>query len=294
MATTTAADLIVPEVWGDTVMAEVKGRAVMIPLAKVDSRLQGQPGDTINFPKYGYIGDADELTEGVPMDTAKLSQTMGKATIKEVGKAIELTDTAQVTALGSPREEGTRQIATAVRRKMDGDLRTALAEVTAADAPNKVHASAPMTIPDVYESITWEGALTEAISLFGDEYQPEDMAAWIVHSHQHTQLLRDPNFIDATKFGAGATLIRGQIGVIGQVPVLMSDRATRTGAGTEVDPYVYTAALLRKEALGLSYKRQAIVETDRDILARTDLVTTNVHYAVKRLDDSGVVLFQTK
>ena len=49
------------------------------------------------------------------------------------------------------------------------------------------------------------------------------------------------------------------------------------------------AVLLKKNSLGLYYKRRPIVEQDRDILARTTVVATNMHYAVKRLNDEGVV-----
>ena len=43
-------------------------------------------------------------------------------------------------------------------------------------------------------------------------------------------------------------------------------------------------------ALGALYKRRPIVERDRDILKRTNVITTNVHYAVKRLSDRGVCM----
>ena len=37
------------------------------------------------------------------------------------------------------------------------------------------------------------------------------------------------------------------------------------------------------------HKRRPVVEQDRDILARTTVVATTMHYAVKRLNDEGVV-----
>ena len=89
--------------------------------------------------------------------------------------------------------------------------------------------------------------------------------------------------------------VRGQVGKIGSMPVLASDRATAVadvdpGAGTVAG---YNALLVKKGALALKYKRRPIVETDRDILKRTNLITTNVHYAVKRVDDRGVVIIPT-
>ncbi len=73
--------------------------------------------------------------------------------------------------------------------------------------------------------------------------------------------------------------------------ILVSNRLTTAGTGAET---TYNALLLRRGSLGLLYKRRPIVETDRDILARTTVVTTNVHYATHRLDDEGVVVLKTK
>jgi N4-gp56 family major capsid protein len=105
MATTLASDLIVPEVWGDAVMETVLGKAVLVPMADADDQLVGAPGDTVHFPKFDYIGDAVDLTEGVAMTTTKLTMSDATATIKEAGKAIELSDTAVLTAIGRPNDQ---------------------------------------------------------------------------------------------------------------------------------------------------------------------------------------------
>ena len=85
---------------------------------------------------------------------------------------------------------------------------------------------------------------------------------------------------------------RGVIGQIGGVSVFVSDRVTTTAAdGT--NPATYNALMVRRGSLGLLYKRRPLVETDRDILARTTVVTTNVHYATHRLDDEGIVVLKT-
>lgn len=99
------------------------------------------------------------------------------------------------------------------------------------------------------------------------------------------------------KIGNGTAIQRGQVGTIATVPVFVSDRAT---AVTDVDSVTagnqagYNALLFKKGAITLAYKRRPLVEKDRDILKRTTIVTTNVHYAVKRTDDRGVVVLPTQ
>jgi hypothetical protein len=100
--------------------------------------------------------------------------------------------------------------------------------------------------------------------------------------------MKDSNFVSADKFGANATILRGQVGAVGGVPVFVSDRATASG-----DPAEYNALIIRRGALALKFKRRPIVEADRDILKRTNIITTNVHYAVKRIDDRGVVVLSS-
>jgi N4-gp56 family major capsid protein len=293
--TTTTANLIVPDVWADAVGPTILGKSVMVALADVDDQLVGQPGDSVTFPKWNYIGDADDLTEAVAMDTTQMSMTDSKATIKEAGKAVELSDNATLNALGNPNAQARVQLALAVARKIDKDLRAAAEyEHVNGGAGDEEASTAPLKFTTAGR-LSWN-ALTQAFALWGDEYDPSEVAGIVIHSAQSQQLMNDPNFIDSTKFGQGAVLLRGQIGSIGTIPVIVSDRATTVAdvdAGTAGNQAGVKALLIRKGALALKYKRRPIVETDRDILKRTNIVTTNVHYATKRVDDRGVIVLTT-
>lgn len=301
MATTTKANLIVPDVWADAVGPTILGKTVLAQLADADDQLVGVPGDSVQFPKFDYIGDASDLTENVAMSTSTLTMTDSKATIKEVGKAVELTDQATLAALGNPNNQAQVQIALAVARKIDADLRTA-AELTESGTDSKGNSKtwAPLAVPAANVPLSWN-RLTQGFALLGDEYDPSEIAGIVVHSAQHMQLLNDPNFIRADSFGQGAVIMRGQVGAIGGIPVLISDRATSVvvdpgnPGGSPPVPAVngYRALIVRKGALALKYKRRPLVETDRDILKRNNIITTNVHYATKRVDDRGIVIVPT-
>lgn len=290
MAETTTADLIIPEVWADAVAPVILGKTVWAQLADTDDQLVGQPGDSVTFPKFNYIGDADTLTEGVAMDTTKLTMTDSKATIEEAGKAVELTDSATLSALGQPDSQAQQQLAISVARKIDTRLReAALYTHTNGGAGDTEPTTAPLTVTTTAARLNW-AALVAGTMLLGDEYDPSELKGIVIHSKQYADLLLDPLFLDANKGGNGA-ILRGQIGQIGGIPVLVSDRGTTTGTGADT---VYTAVIVRNGGLALKYKRRPIVEKDRDILKRTNIVTTNVHFAVKRTDDRGVIVIKTK
>lgn len=281
--TTTAADLIVPEVWADTLGPIILGRSVFAGLATQDDTLVGQPGDSVTFTRYDYIGDAEDGVEGVAMKVTKLSMSDDKATIKEAVKGVSLTDNAVLNALGKPDQEAERQIATSISRKIDSDLQDA--------ATVSANGHSPLAVATPADALSW-GAYVNGISLLGDDYDPSDLAGIVIHSRQHADLLRDPVFQNVQTYGQGAVISgRGFVGTLGTVPVFLSDRVKTTGTGADT---VYQSLLVKKGALSLKWKRRPVVEKDRDILARVNVVTTNAHYAVKRVDDRGVVVIPTK
>lgn len=120
--------------------------------------------------------------------------------------------------------------------------------------------------------------MVPAIGQFGDEWEPNDFAGLYINSAQLGEAMLDPQFVDAAKLGTGeSAAASGSIGRIGGVSVFVTNRIA---AGKFL--------LMKTGVLGLLYKRRPLVEDGRDILARSTVVTTTMHYAVKRLDDRGV------
>ncbi|WP_439675996.1 N4-gp56 family major capsid protein [Embleya sp. MST-111070] len=276
--TTTAAQMIVPDVWADMVQAKFKGNLAIGALAIEDNSLEGKPGDSVQFPKWKALGEAEDLTEATAMTPDQLGTDPGASTtIKEAGKAVEITDKAKLVSFGDPFAETQRQLGVLIARKIDKDL-TAAAE-----------AAGVLTVDASTVPLSWN-VMVDGIALFRDEWEPANMAGVVIHSVQRASLLKDPNFISADKLGAGSVIPRGVIGQVGGVNVIVSDRVTVSGGATPT----YNALMVKRGALGLLYKRRPMVETDRDILRRTTVVTTNVHYATHRLDDEGIVVLKTK
>jgi N4-gp56 family major capsid protein len=277
MAQTTAAAVINPEVWGDMAQASFVGQVRVAGSAAVieDNTLEGAPGDTVNFPKWGAIGDLDDLTETTAMTPTAMSTADATATIKEAGKAVEITDKARLTSLGDPEAEARRQFGILAARKVDAAL---IAQAQANETAQGGGTPFAFTTATGKTKFTWADSMVPAIGQFGDEWEPSDFAGLYLNSVQLAEAMADAQFVDAAKLGNGASAaVTGSIGRIGGVPVFITNRIT---AGKFL--------LLKNNALGLLYKRRPLVESDRDILARSTVVTTTMHYAVKRLNDRGV------
>jgi len=268
-------DMIVPQVFGDMVAAQFPNKLVFGSglFSNVYTDLEGQPGDTLHFPKFNALTDAADVAENADLVIERLTTADDTATIKEVGKAVEITDRAILTGMGDPVAEAARQLAIVVARKIDADLQAA---ILAAPAGTKTITGGAGSIGSFGPAAMW--AIRD---LFGEDgADPFAFSAYILNSAQHAKVRDSASFNTADAVGEGnQVLVRGFVGTFGGVPVIVSDRLT---AGKVV--------LMRGTPLGLAYKRRPIVEADRDILARANLLTTNVHYGTKVVTPADVAI----
>ena len=130
--TTKIADLIDPEVMADMISAKIPKKIRVAPFARVDTTLQGVPGDTITVPSYTYIGDAADVAEGAEVTVSKMDTATKQATIKKAMKAVTLTDEAVLSGYGNPVGEANNQLALAIAAKVDNDALDALMTSTLA------------------------------------------------------------------------------------------------------------------------------------------------------------------
>lgn len=72
-AITVSGQVLDPQVLADMMSAELAAGLRFAPLAEVDRTLEGKPGSTVEFPCWNYIGDAEDLKEGVAIDTKSLT-----------------------------------------------------------------------------------------------------------------------------------------------------------------------------------------------------------------------------
>lgn len=273
MANTTSADMIIPEVYGDMAQAEFIGAVKVAGSAAVksDDSLEGVPGELINFPKWGALGELDDLTEGTAITPEKLSTSKSSAKIKEAGKAVTITDRSRLVGMGDPEAEARRQFGLLAARKVDADL------ITAAQLKGGTNGS-PYEVTTEATTFGW-AALVEAIAQFGDDWDPSQFAGVFINSAQLAQAFADDQFVNASKLGADTPVRTGGLGIIGGVPLHVTNR---------VDAGQFL--VLKNQSLGLLYKQRPQVETERHALARSTDVVTTLHYAVKRLADKGVAV----
>ena len=252
---TKIADLINPQVLADMISAELPNAIVFAPLADVGRTLVGRAGNTLTMPKYSYIGDAVDVAEGEDIPIAKLTTSEVDVTIKKVGKGVELTDEAILNGYGDAVGEAKNQIKMAIANKVDNDLVTALRTAT-------LTASVPMTV----------AGMIGARAKFGEKVnQP---AVLVINSTNYVSIATDILGIENTD----KVLMDGVVGKVGTLQVAISDKLSAS-----------EGFIVAKGALGLELKRDVMVESDRDIVAKTNVITGDEHYVAYLKDESKAI-----
>lgn len=328
--TTTLSDIINPQVMADMITAKLDKRLVVAPFCKIDTTLEGQPGNTISVPQYSYIGDAVDVAEGVACDTVKLEAGLTQTTVKKAMKAVDITDEAALGGYGNPVGEANTQLTKAIASKMDQDAIDAGingAQLRFYDESNKIK----------YANIV------DAVDLFNEEVNSEKVL--FVAPAQVTVLRKDSDFVSADKYNNNVVMT-GEIGMIcncrvvptkrvgtvnayykfttsgasGALEVVASgatsgevdlDDVTPTLPHAKVGDYVALVSVksynnvifkLNNEAdaeddapaVTIYRKRNVNVESERNTLARKTAVSADAMYAAAISNQAKVVLARIK
>lgn len=283
MAQTKISNLINPEVMADIISGKIANKIRVTPYAKVDTTLQGIPGDTITVPAYAYVGDAEDVAEGVECGTTVLTASTTKAKVKKAMKAIEITDESILSGYGDPVAEANSQLYKAIASKIDNDCMKALLGAT-----TQVYNGSAAKIG--YNPIV------EAIDLFEEEENSEKIM-W-VNPKQVTDLRKDANFLSADKYQAGVAL-SGEVGRIANTRIIASKKIVLDGTSA-----FYTCPIVKLEtdaevenempAITVYLKKDVGLEVERHSLKRTTSISVDEHYAAVVSNASKVVLAKFK
>lgn len=289
--TTMLADLINPQVMADMISAKVEQKIIVTPFAKVDTTLQGRAGDTVTVPQYAYIGDAEDIAEGVAVGTVKLTTSTTQFAVKKAMKAVELTDEAILSGYGNPVGEANNQLAKAIASKVDNDAMAVLTTPQEAEGDGGVQ-----LIYDGTSTQIGYAGIVDAIDLFEEEVQSEKVM--FIHPKQVTKLRKDSDFISADKYNR-EVMVKGEIGMIAGTRIVTSKKVPLTEDGAA---YLCPIIKLNNDAeteedaaaLTIYLKRDTNVETERQTLARKTDVSVDRMYGVALTNTSKVVLAKIK
>ena len=269
-------NVIVPDVYANLVREKIAGKVKIAQMAEnLGAIVDKEVGETITFPVWSYIGDAQDIAPGADMTAVEMEQTTSQATIKMIAApGVKVFDYDNVTALGRAIDEGADQQATAVARKLDADL---IAEANKTAFKKQIAAKGVIT----------EDELLDCLGLYGDDRDTADFHGIACHSQFAKSFFKMEGFVksDITHVSAGNGIVtNGVIGSYMGIPVVLSDRLYDA---TNTEGYLM---FIKKGSLGYMPKEVPHVETERHAANRSTIVFTSQIYATKLTDEAGIVI----
>jgi hypothetical protein len=292
---TLRSDIIIPEVFTPYVIEQTTQRdaflasGVVQPLAELNAT---EGGDFINVPfwKANLSGDFEVLTDSSSLTPGKIQADKQVGVILHRGRAFEARDLAALAAGSDPMAAIGAKIADYIANQRQKDLLSALAGVFGSlGATSSSAAFFPLTIDGESgdtPTVLSPRHVAEAKSLLGD--QGDKLTAIAMHSKVYYDLV-ERKAIDYVSTGeargtsttqSGGSLVAAYGGSV-DVPtycglrVIVSDDVQTDGSGstTEYATYFFTqGAIASGEQMAMQ------TETDRDILAKSDAMSIDLHY----------------
>ncbi|HHT14683.1 MAG TPA: hypothetical protein GXZ86_02275 [Clostridiales bacterium] len=257
MSETMKQNLIIPEVMGEMADSLFGQKMSLMKVCKVDTTLEGVPGDTLKFPCFRYIGKAEEVPENGDVPLGVLTADTTEVKVKKFAKAVCLTDEARLCGFGDPVGEAARQLSYAIDHAVDEEMYGILKNL-------------PLRQKSVYDTLTAD-TVADALTLFGDD--PDGEKYLFVDAEGFAALRKDPGYIRASDLGQ-ETIFFGVVGEIWGCRIVLSSRLKEDAETKEKNYYI-----LKPGALRLVSKQKTIIEKKREPEKMRDTIFASRHLA---------------
>lgn len=264
---TLKANLVIPEVIADLVEAKLGDNITLLPLAEEDNTLVGQPGDTLKFPAFKYIGKATVVNENGQIVTGKLEASTTQATVHKYAKGISITDEARLSGHGDPMGEAAKQLARAIDQGVDDELFSALNSV----GVSRKHINTTISADNIADALVLFGE-----DLTGDKVLLTDAAGFAA-------LRKDGDYIRASDLGQ-RMITDDVVGEIWGCQILISNKIKADTTVNEKNHFI-----VKPGALRLVNKRGTQVEVQREADYMRDNIFASKHCVAYLYDASKVV-----
>ena len=292
---TVRSDIIIPEVFTPYVIEQTTQRdaflasGVVQPMSELNAT---DGGDFVNVPfwKANLSGDFEVLTDSTSLTPSKIQADKQIGVILHRGRAWESRDLAALAAGADPMAAIGQKVGAYIANQRQKDLLACLDGVFGSINANDSNSALFANCIDSESGDTPTGLspkhVAKAKAILGDA--GDQLSAVCMHSKVYYDLVERKlvDYVVAADTGAGATASGGSIAPAyapgnNTVPtycglrVIVSDDVSTTGSGasTEYSTFFFTpGAVASGEQAGMT------METDRDILAKSNAMAVDLHY----------------
>lgn len=262
--TTMLSDLLDPQVVADYIDKKLINNIRFAPLANIRTDLVGRPGDEVTLPAYAYAGPAEAVAEGQDIPIAKLIQTTAKVKVSKIGRAIQFTDEALLSAYNNDiAEEAAKQVVVAINDKVEIDLLTQMSMFSTLTAT-------------IGASANPANGVADALVKFGEDIDGQKVL--LCNPEFYGRLIKSDGWIPNTEMGADI-IIKGTVGSVFGTQVVLTNRLIGTAK----------AYIVKPGALAIFMKRDTLVEFDRDKIDQTNYIIGSKIIAPYVYDTSKII-----
>jgi len=271
-------NIIIPDVYSTMLTEKVKG-IVKISNYATDLGEVGtfsQEGDSITFPQFTALGDAELLARGGIISTEELKQTSTKKEVKHYAKGVSILDVDALEGKGNFMENSLMQQARIFAKARDVEC---MADIDANAILKSATASA--TAVTIVE-------LNSAFSLWGDEQDSESYDGIFINSRMLQSFLTMDGFVSTniTYNATGNGIVKnGVVGFYRGIAVILTDVGTYDSLKNECKTYI-----LKKGALGIKDKRAVNIELNRVASKKLTEVFADEMFIIGLMCKDGVAI----
>ena len=272
--------IIVPEIYAQMITEKRNGKVRISQNAVDITTLDdfAQEGDSITFPQFLVLGEAELLTKGSAISTEELKQNSIKKEVKHYAKGAEIYDIDAKTGHGSFIDNAQSQQAEIFARARDKEM---VADIDA----NAVLKSATSTA----DTIT-EAELIAGLNMWGDDQDDSSFDAIVVNSKLLPSFYAMEGFINSqrtyVKDGNGK-IVNGCIGHYRTIPVILTNVGTYDNSLNECKSYI-----IKKGALGKAEKKSLDIELDREAKYKRTNVLADEMFVVGLIQKDGACILR--
>ncbi|MEJ2658180.1 MAG: major capsid protein [Desulfobacterales bacterium] len=275
-------DVIVPEVLGEMVAAEIPQRAKILrsgiasfDYGNVDIK---EGGNFFSVPYWDELTGEDEVIDGVnQISVGKITTSKDLGVVLHRGKAWGVDDLAKFVGKGDPNKEIGRQVGIYWAKRFDSLFIQNLVAIVnrSAGALKDSHVLDVAVTTGTKVELT-VNSVVDALLKLGDSL--ESLTGIAMHSVTFGTLYKAKLIDYVQTSNADVDLGHVRIPTFLGREVIIDD--TLPVDNSVADYPIYTTFLFGRGAGYVGYQRALMTEKDRDILAFNDILSTSVHFGV--------------
>ncbi len=273
-----------PTLWSEQIEQIARENTIMVPLVLTDTRALGTSGVQINIAKNSAF-TAIALTEGTATPVSTISWDQVTVTFVEYGLAKQVSELQLSYGLKAVFNDITMNMGTALAETKDDVIIDALS----AGANSTIYADATtsgsISSSNVFSTdLIAEGVTTMRVAKREPNYL-------VIHPNCENTLLKDAQFVDASKYGGREVVLKGEVGRYLGLRVFSY---TRINSASENSVTVYQNLMLGPRSAVYAPKVPVKMRFREDsVLDRAITFESHEAYGVSVLNSESIVVLKS-